>query len=140
MSMTIEAHIEHIIEAIGNDLNWRYDDKFAGQLSEFAQNRGENIAHRLAELFPHQWHVKNIKQAPPALKNALLAHAKLNKNQCIYTIPNQNGDPVIAAYWWPWGHGGTISLRLVSLSCDYQSSDILPKSTGILAKLTNLFR
>lgn len=140
MPKTIEAHIDRIIKEIDNNLNWRFDDKLMGQLSEFAQNRGDNIAIRLAELFPHQWHAKNIKQAPSALKSELLSHAQLEKNQRVYTLPNSNGEPAIAAYWWPWGHGGTISLRLVSLTCHYQSGDILPETTGLLAKLTKLFR
>lgn len=117
----IEQHTQSLRNKLRDDLVWRWDERLSVLLTEFAQNKSDDVINVLRDCFAHEWHKKNISKAPRDLKQQLGDLVKLNKNQKLFTLPDNNNDnPTIVAIWWPWGHGGTYSLRLMLLNDAYE--------------------
>ncbi|XQW85188.1 hypothetical protein ACOYR1_00235 [Thalassotalea piscium] len=117
----IEHFTQPIRQALRSDLVWQWDDRLSVLLTEFAQNKSPTVERVLDDMFDHEWDKKSIKQAPKNLKHQLGDLIKLSKNQKIFTLPaKDDSTPTIVAIWWPWGHGGTYSLRLMLLNESYE--------------------
>lgn len=138
--MTKQQNTEQLTEqlrtTLANDLNWRYEDRLDVMLSEFAQNRGAPVFELLASELSDKWDHKSIKLAPPELLAELGTLAKLSKLQIVFTCPAQQDKPALAAFWWPWDHGGTYSLRIKVLKNSYDIANI---QQGFLAKVKGWF-
>lgn len=114
LQQQIESKTGSLREAIGQDLTWQYDDKHQAMLAQFAQNRAQGVMATLAPQFTHQWCYSTRKQIPVELKAQLGDVTQLDKNQELLAV-NIVDEGCIVALWWPWGHGGTYSLRLALL-------------------------
>ncbi|WP_440876886.1 hypothetical protein [Thalassotalea sp. PLHSN55] len=123
---------------LGHELSWRWEARFSVMLSEFARDKKDKTLVALRKGFPHEWNKKTIKQAPPELKSQLGEFTKLNKEQLIFSLPASDNHPTIIALWWPWGHGGTYSLRLLLVPETYlyqpQQSSFFDKIKSVLKK------
>jgi len=64
---------------LGDNITWKYEERFSVMLSEFAQNKSSVILAILQENFPHHWDKKSVKQLPNELKTQLNDLAKLTK-------------------------------------------------------------
>ena len=65
--------------------------------------------------------------------------AKITKDQKILALPENDKTPAITALWWPWGHGGTYSLRIKVLDQSYENTPEQKNSSGIFSFLKRLF-
>ena len=101
---------------LGDELTWRWDESKSALLTEFSWEKKERILTILRSLFSEEWHKKNIKKSPKALKLELAEYTNLIKEQLIFTKPATADFPAIALIWWPWGHGATYSMRLKILT------------------------
>lgn len=124
---------------LDNDLVWRWDERHQAMLAEFAQNRSENVLTSLRSLFPHEWNCKTRKFLPKEIKTFLGSKSKLTKEQLILAVPSQDDTPTIIALWWPWGHGGTYSLRIVVHSEKFTITSKEPKPASLFGRLKELF-
>lgn len=117
----IEHHTLTLRQQLRDDLVWQWDDRLSVLLTEFAQNKSHDVITVLRDAFAHEWNKKNIKKAPQDLKHQLGDLTTLNKEQKIFTLPaTSDSQPTMVAIWWPWGHGGTYSLRLMLLNDSYE--------------------
>lgn len=126
-------------QSLGDNITWQYEERLAVMLSEFAQNKSAVILAILQASFPHQWDKKSVKKLPSVLKTQLNDLAKLTKDQLIFTAPATDTMPALVAFWWPWGHGGTYSLRIKLLNESYQYDPAVVNQQGLLAKLKAIF-
>ncbi|GAA5134884.1 hypothetical protein [Thalassotalea piscium] len=134
-------HFTHTLrQQLRSDLVWQWDDRLSVLLTEFAQNKSQDVLTILRENFEHEWNKKNIKKAPKDLKNQLGDLITLNKEQRIFTLPaSDDNNPTMAAIWWPWGHGGTYSLRLMLLNDSYEFHLPSNKRANVVSFFKGLF-
>lgn len=135
----IEKVTQDLVDAFGDDYPWRWDEQKNLMLSEFASNKKEKIFAQLEELFDHKWDKKNIRYAPAALKIQLGKLTSLKEKQVIFTSPAKDGKPMLVAIWWPWGHGGTVSLRLTALTDTYCAGEVKTNKDSIFTVIKKLF-
>jgi len=126
--------------SLGDNIPWKYEKKFNVMLSEFAQNKSDVVLNYLRNTLTDEWHVKTAKKIPSSLKEQLGDLAKISKNQLILASPATDDSPAIVALWWPWGHGGTYSLRLILLDNSYENIPEKVSSTGIFFWMKNIFK
>ena len=115
----IEEFTRQIIPKLGDKLTWRWEDKFSMMLSEFSRDKKDQTLAALRQQCIHEWNKKTVKKAPQEIKDLLGPLIKLNKDQLILARQATDTTPAIIALWWPWGHGGTYSLRLTLLDSPY---------------------
>lgn len=131
-----------ILKQFSDLLTWRWEERKEVLLAEFASGKAEDVLKVLKQSFLHEWDKQSIKGAPQSLLNELGDHAKLSKNQTLYTLPPKPNQPTVVAILWPWGHGSTLSLRLTLLKepYDYTQPD-QPNNPFIklLEKIKRLF-
>ncbi len=134
----IEAISEPLRVSLGDNITWQYDKKFNGMLSEFAQNKSDVVLENLKPHLIDEWDNKSAKRLPKALKEQLGDLAKISKNQKILAAPATEELPAMVALWWPWGHGGTYSLRILLLEHSY-SNEILEEPPLFQRIIRSLF-
>ena len=135
----IEEVTDYLVAAIGSDYTWRWDEQKNVRLSEFASNKKEKIFASLEQLFEHKWDIKTMKHAPKSLKQQLGQLTKLKPQQVLFTSPANDNRPMLLAIWWPWGHGGTVSLRLTALIDSYEPSEISQPKDSLSTLIKKLF-
>ncbi len=118
----LEIIFKEVIEELGDSFNWQWDERRQALLTEFSRDKKELCLPKIQQLFSDEWNKKTIKKAPKALKNQLGILTKLTNNQLLLTCPSIEKQPALMAIWWPWGHGGTYSLRLTILTNSYDIS------------------
>lgn len=131
----IEQATEQLREALGDNITWKYEPRYAVMLSEFAQNKSDAVFEKLSPLFCYQWEYKTAKKMPKSLKQELRDLARIGKNQKLLVAKAAQEKPAIAAFWWPWGHGGTYSLRLKLLENDVVIDEATSQNKGLLSRL-----
>lgn len=138
MSSIKQNHLFNTITTpLGDELSWRWEEQMSALLSEFSWEKKDRILLKLRELFSEEWSKKNIKNAPKQLKDELGELIRLNKEQLIFTRPATDETPAFAIIWWPWGHGGTYSMRIKILNVTYSAAEIQQAKVGLIAKIFN---
>jgi hypothetical protein len=128
-----------ITDALGDELNWRWEERLDALLSEFSWEKKEKVLLTIQSMFDHEWNKKNIKKAPAVIKTELGELAKLTKAQLLFTQPATEQTPAIALIWWPWGHGATYSIRIKILHSDYDAADLTLASSSFFEKFVARF-
>jgi hypothetical protein len=128
-----------VTNALGDVFKWQWEEDRSALLSEFARDKKDVAFNVLHQNFSECWDKKAIKKAPNSLKVQLGELVKLNKEQCLFTRPATQETPALLAIWWPWGHGGTYSLRLVILNNSYDLSE-MENSKGFFSSFINMFK
>lgn len=134
-----EELTRQITPLLGDQLNWRWEDRFSVMLSEFSRDKKEKTLVALRQEFQHEWDRKTIKKAPPQIREHLGELIKLSKDQLILARPATDSTPAIIALWWPWGHGSTFSLRLALLDTPYEYSETAANESGFFNRLKRIF-
>ena len=135
----IEEFTSHVIPLLGDQLTWRWEERFSVMLSEFSRDKNEKTLVALRQQFEHEWDKKTAKKAPQEIKDHLGPLIKLNKNQLILARPATDSTPAMIALWWPWGHGGTYSLRLAVLDSPYEYQETPTSNSSFFGRLKNIF-
>lgn len=133
----VEQQTAELRSKLGDNITWKYEARYDVMLSEFAQNKSDGVFESLAPLFKFQWDYRSAKKLPKVLKDELRDLARVSKNQKLLLIPKQGDTPAIVAFWWPWGHGGTYSLRLKILESNISDVDLVKEESGFLRRLFN---
>jgi len=134
----IELMSLQLRESLGSNITWQYEQRLNVMLSEFAQNKSDDILEKLRLSLADEWHSKTAKKLPSTLKSQLGELAKISNHQMILATPATEKTPAIVAFWWPWDHGGTYSLRIKVLEQSYEN---IPEqqSSGIFGWFKGLF-
>jgi hypothetical protein len=135
----IEEFTRPLICLLGDQLSWRWEDRFSVMLSEFSRNKKDKTLSVLRQELQHEWNKKTIKKAPQEIKDHLGPLIKLSKDQLILACPATESTPAMIALWWPWGHGSTYSLRLALLDSPYEYSEVSANDNSFLKRLKSLF-
>ena len=93
-------------------LEWNWDERFDAILCEFSSDKQEQVLSLLSRHFPIQWNASSIKKAPPQIRQQSGIFAELRKGQMLFTNDPEEPNKLFAAIW-PWGHGATVSLRIL---------------------------
>ena len=125
-----------ILPALGDDLSWRYEERSNALLSEFARDKKKRVFSALQMRLTDEWDRKSIKRVPDELKSQLKDFTKLSKDQIILSVAATDDSPTFVALWWPWGHGGTFSVRLLAFEQGYE---LKPEKLNIFSRLKLLF-
>ena len=128
-----------ITTALGDQITWRWDEQQSALLTEFSWEKKEKMLSVLRQLFSEEWHRKSIKKAPKTLKAELGDLAKLTKEQLIFSRPATDKTPALALIWWPWGHGGTYSMRLLALHTNYDDEALQQAQKSTLLNIFQRF-
>lgn len=131
--------LNSIVNQLGDELKWRWDENKSALLSDFSWEKQERIFANLTQHFSEQWTYKNAKCIPDEIKDELGELVNLSKKQLIFTRPATETTPAIAAIWWPWGHGATYSIRLRILTSDYDSNNLVTEQPHLFSKLLTIF-
>ncbi len=124
-----------ITTPLGDELNWRWEERLSALLSEFSWEKKDRVLTVLRQLFTEEWDKKSIKKAPKTIKDELGELANLSKEQLIFTRPATNETPAIAVIWWPWGHGATYSMRIKLLATNYDDTALQQAQESAFKKL-----
>lgn len=124
-----------ITTPLGDELNWRWEDKLSALLTEFSWEKKERVLTILRQLFSEEWNKKNIKKAPQAVRDELGELALLSNEQLIFTRSATKETPALALIWWPWGHGATYSMRIKILTCNYDDADLIKGQESLITKI-----
>jgi hypothetical protein len=135
----IKEFTHPIIPLLGDQLTWRWEDRFSAMLSEFSRDKKDKTLDALRQQFQHEWNKKTAKKAPHEIKEYLGPLIKLNKDQLILARPATDSTPAIIALWWPWGHGGTYSLRLAVLDSPYEYDESAQSDGKLFSRLKSMF-
>lgn len=134
----VETLSQTLTRQLGEQHQWQWEDQREVLLSEFSKDKIEATLEVLRENYSHEWDKKNIKKAPKALKKQLGELTVLYKEQKLFTQPAQADQPAAIAIWWPWGHGGTISLRIKPLLESYTIEETCGQN-GLFSRFKQLF-
>ena len=139
----IEQATIDIKNALGEVYKWGWEEARQVLLSEFSQDKSNVAIEILRQNFVDEWNHKSFSKAPKAFKKALKTQlgplAKLSKEQRLFTRPASDEQPAVIAIWWPWGHGGTYSLRLLILNESYDLTAATQQNSSFLDVFKNLF-
>ena len=134
-----EEFTHPIIHLLGEQLTWRWEDRLSVMLSEFSRDKKDITLEALRQQFEHEWNKKTVKKAPQEIKDHLGSLIKLNKDQLILARPATDSTPAVIALWWPWGHGGTYSLRLALLDSPYKYQEDSANRSGLISRFKSIF-
>ena len=135
----VETFSQPLTRQLGEQHKWQWEGQREVLLSEFSKDKIEATLAVLREHYCHEWDRKSIKKAPKALKQQLGELAVLYKEQKLFTRPGEDGQPSAVAVWWPWGHGGTYSLRVKLLDETYQYVEAANEPQGLFDKIRQFF-
>ncbi len=100
-----------IIDALGEELSWKWDDRFEAALAEFQIKSRDPIHEILSQHFNIIWDTSNIGSAPDHVLTINRNLGGIRSGQLLFTTePNVEG--ILFCAWWPWGNGTTISIRI----------------------------
>lgn len=108
----LTARCQFFTDEVGDLVKWEWDDRFDALLSQYSVDKNEQIIAHLEKHFSGKWDPKTISKAPKALQDRAGPFVKVRKGQLLFTLNTEDGGELMAAMW-PWGHGGTISLRIM---------------------------
>jgi len=137
--INIKEAFKALFQLLGEEYNWQWEERKGAWLSEFSRDKIDKTLEVLNEHFDDAWHYKNIKKAPTELKTQLNDLAKLNKEQKLFSTPSHEDKPTLLAIWWPWGHGATVSLRLMTLENSYTTPVEKPSKDSFFTVVKKLF-
>jgi hypothetical protein len=118
LSSTIKA----LGEAFPESLKWEWDDRFDGVLAAFEVTDKDRMLTVLNARFGQAWDGTSISDAPGSISGAAKDFGGLTANQLLFTS-DWNHEVMLLGFWWPWGNGATISIRLVPYGSATSDSD-----------------
>ncbi len=122
----LEKKCRWIIDNLGDQLTWKWDNRFKTILAEFDVKDTESIKSKLSRQMDIAWTHDNTGSAPDPIRIIIDYFGGLNPGQKLFTT-DPSIDGILLCAWWPWGNGKTISIRLALFSdslSDDQNSEL----------------
>jgi hypothetical protein len=89
---------------------WTWDGRFNMLASSFPKVDEMKARASAAHAMPYAWDLNSVQTAPEGLRIICDRAGGLRAGQML--MAGKAGGLVIVGLWWPWGGGGTITLRL----------------------------
>lgn len=80
--------------------------------SSFSTEFEQNARAAIAEAFTVEFTSQTVTKAPPNLREYVDRYGGLRTGQILFSSGTLGANLVAFGLWWPWGDGGTISMRL----------------------------
>lgn len=80
--------------------------------SSFSTEFEAKARSAIAEAFSLEWTSSTVTKAPPVLREYVDRYGGLRQGQFLFSSGPLGGNLVAFGLWWPWGDGGTVSMRL----------------------------
>ena len=112
-----------LVTALPHFLKWEWDEQTNGGLAILEVDAGERVLSIIEAQFPHQWNRKTLRRAPLPIRTAVKDLGGLRDQQRVF-VKVLASDLAMLGLWWPWGHRGTISIRLVPCTLGGDSSQV----------------
>ena len=91
---------------------WSWDSRMICITSSFSTEFETKARASIAEGFPVEFTSVTIAKAPTFLRDYVDRYGGLRQGQMLFTSGALGGSLVAFGLWWPWGDGGTISMRV----------------------------
>lgn len=129
--LALEESCKKIFIEIGR--TWEWDDRFRAVLLTYSKDEEAPIVAGTAAVLGSQWTSADIADAPDKIKKLVDDLGGLRAGQQVMHS-DADGDLVLFAIFWPWGGGGTISLRIGVLTSDgdEQVRGVLEAAFGVV--------
>lgn len=111
----LENRCRALIDQLGDQLTWKWDNRFETVLAEFPVKATETVKQILSGQMDIVWHQGNTAQAPELIHILVDYFGGLNPGQQMFTSDPEI-DGILLCAWWPWGNGKTISIRLAAFA------------------------
>ena len=122
--------LEGVISGLSECLTWQWDDRFDCVLATFEIADQDRVSAVMNTHFGHVWDSATIRKAPGSVSGAIGKFGGLGPGQILFS-----SDPAQATFllgfWWPWGNGATISVRLVPYGLDSSDNEIQDVRTSL---------
>jgi hypothetical protein len=108
---------------------WTWDGRLemvSGAVSGADIERGRAVAHNA---LPHAFDPATLATAPEAVRTIVDQSGGLRGNQL--ALCDDTAAPRAIGLWWPWGGGGTVSLRIGLLDTSEQATASLRALFGV---------
>jgi hypothetical protein len=134
MQVTFKAEYERMCKELSNmfqgALAWKWDNRFEAVLTEFNTEKKAPIRDLLDRHLNYIWDRSMIDKAPEAVRKITGKLGGLMTGQLLFTSDPEQ-DAVIFCAWWPWGDGGTVSIRIAPayvLLSELEKSELIKQS------------
>jgi len=107
-----EALFSTLASTLPDFLLWEWDEQHHGVLAILEIDAADAALAVLGDCFGESWDRGNIRKAPQLVNRAPRDFGGLHVNQKIFAR-GVSEDIILLGLWWPWGHGGTVSIRLI---------------------------
>jgi hypothetical protein len=91
---------------------WSWDSRMVCVTSSFSTEFETKARAAIAEALTVEWTSSSIGRAPPLLRDYVDRYGGLRHGQVLFSSGNTAGSLSAFGLWWPWGDGGTISMRI----------------------------
>ena len=116
----LKQAVHPVVSQLTEKLIWQPDQRFDAVVTEVPRPLLEQVRKELAQLYPHQWDKKTIRQAPHLIRRGAGLFAQMENSQVLFTNQGSESEQVMAA-WWPWGPDAPVSLRLFKSDVNKQA-------------------
>ena len=116
-------------------LQWEWDEQHNGILAILEIDAADAALAVLGDCFGESWDRGNIRKAPQLVNRAPRDFGGLHTNQKIFAR-GVTEDIILLGLWWPWGHGGTVSIRLLPYGPDATEPDVSATRVSIQKAFT----
>jgi len=89
---------------------WTWDERLVMVASSFPKDKEMQARASAAHALPYAWDVNSLPTAPAGLRTICEHTGGLRAGQML--MAGKAGGIVLYGLWWPWGGGGTITLRI----------------------------
>ena len=117
----IETLCRNLIEQLGGELNWKWDERFDTALAEFEVADSERFHALLADHVGTVWDYSTIDSAPDIVRRLCSQFGNLMPGQLLFASDDDSGNVLFCA-WWPWGNGVKVSIRVAPYQSDTSAS------------------
>lgn len=89
---------------------WTWDERFTMIASSFPKAQEMQARASMSHALPYAWDMTSLPTAPAGLRAICETTGGLRAGQML--LAGKAGDIVLFGLWWPWGGGGTFTLRI----------------------------
>lgn len=104
-------------------LQWEWDDQHDGVVAILEIDAAHAVLAVLDVHCPGDWDRSSIRRAPALVRRARRQFGGLQAKQRIFASALAD-DVLLLGLWWPWGHGGSVSIRLVPFGPDAAPTEL----------------
>jgi hypothetical protein len=115
--------LEGVMSGLSDCLTWEWDDRFDGVLAAFEIADKDRVSGVMNTHFGHVWDSATISGAPGSVSGAIGNFGGLGPGQLLFTSDPAQATSLLG-FWWPWGNGATISVRLIPYGLDSSDGEI----------------